>query len=213
MYLIILLGVAIFFSGCVAVVPSLQESNNNPFLPQVTTTDKSEHTNSAVAFAPAADILKKDSAEACEIYESSPAPLVSGIYEYKNFIFVITIIDYAKEKVNIPEAAAMLRNAAMLRERYHLPADYSLNCSVLADEDDEEKSIYRRVVVFDTQEVKALAEKFQIATTSTNVDPILKKKTNSVNNIVKVSPAPQKSDKSSVNINVFCGDNIIEEDF
>jgi hypothetical protein len=72
----------------------------------------------------------------------------------------------------------MLRTAAMLRKKYNLPEFYDLSCSILENEDDEENLLYRRVSVFNSNEVKQLKAS---ATPLPAPSPKINKKTNNQN--------------------------------
>lgn len=167
-----------------------------------------------VTFMPNMDVVNSNYADAHTIYSSSKTPSESGVYEYGNYIFVIVVIDYNKEKLASPEAAAMLRTAAMLRKKYNLPEFYDLSCSILENEDDEENLLYRRVSVFNSNEVKQLkAAAMPLPAPS----PKINKKTNNQNRDIPPKRVQQSkkfpNNNPSAQIGTFCGDKNVEDDF
>ena len=108
----------------------------------------------------------------------------------------------------------MLRTAAMLRKKYNLPEFYDLSCSILENEDDEENLLYRRVSVFNSNEVKQLkAAAMPLPAPS----PKINKKTNNQNRDIPHKRVQQSkkfpNNNPSAQIGTFCGDKNVEDDF
>lgn len=179
-----------------------------------------------VVFAPDPAVIGQTGIDAYSIYASSQKPSVSGVYECKNFVFVIVVIDYAKQHFTSPEASAMLRTAAMLRQKYNLPEDFNLSCSIIENEDDEENSLYHRVAVFYLDEVRQLASHPVIATApkaapqkrfypkpapKKRVAKGVSEKEIKVKNIQKKHPVPHST--PSGRTGTFSGDRNISDDF
>lgn len=206
--------VLFFLLGILTGCATVQEPAKKECV-QTQSSQVSQHTQ--VIFAPNPDVVKENGVDAYTIYSSSPTPSESGVYEYNNYIFVVVVVDYGKEKVASPEAAAMLRSAAMLRKKYNLPEFYDLSCSVIENEDDEENFQYRRVSVFNLSEVKNLASRAINSTIPEKAAKIPSKKTHVYKNVNKIKDtkkykAPINS-KSTARMGTFCGDRDIEENF
>lgn len=203
-----------FLCGCSTFQTSNKEKNilGNKVESKVEASPKQQ-----VPFMPNMDIVNSKSGDAYAIYSSSQTPSESGVYEYGNYIFVIVVIDYNKEKLASPEASAMLRTAAMLRKKYNLPEIYDLPCSVLENEDDEEHFIYRRVSVFDLNKVKQMgALTISLPACPEKVKNINKKIHNQNKGIPSKRASKQKAiphSNSSAQIGTFCGDKNVEDDF
>ena len=179
-----------------------------------------------VVFAPDPAVIGQTGIDAYSIYASSQKPSVSGVYECKNFVFVIVVIDYAKQHFTSPEASAMLRTAAMLRKKYNLPEDFDLSCSVIENEDDDENSLYRRVAVFRLDEVRELASRPVISAAPKQAPrkQVLPKKASTKRAVKKVSKKEIKvkrppqvrfvsGSSPSGRIGTFSGDRNISDDF
>lgn len=98
--------------------------------------------------------------EARRIYNSSPAA-VQGAYRHGTLVFVIVVIDANQEKIRYLEGTAMLRAAALLREKYpQLPPQFRLKNRVVEKELDDDTGIYRYALVYRLADIeKAIGKK------------------------------------------------------
>lgn len=114
-----------------------------------------------VSFAPTYQAApEKQYAEARRIYDSCPAA-AQGAYRHGTLVFVIVVIDTNQEKIRYLEGTAMLRAAALLREKYpRLPPQFRLRNRVVEKELDDDTGIYRYALVYRLTDIeKAIGKK------------------------------------------------------
>lgn len=98
--------------------------------------------------------------EAGEIYDSSPAA-AQGVYRHDSLVYVIVVINTNREKIKYLEGTAMLRAAALLRQRYpQLSAQFRLKGRVMEEKLDDDTGIYRYALVYRLADIeKAIGKK------------------------------------------------------
>lgn len=115
----------------------------------------------SVAFVPTYQgVPEAQYAEAGEIYDSSPAA-AQGVYRHGGLVYVIVVINTNREKIKYLEGTAMLRAAALLRQRYpQLPIRFRLKGRVMEEELDDDTGIYRYALVYRLADIeKAIGKK------------------------------------------------------
>jgi len=80
-----------------------------------------------------------------------------GVYEKDDNIFVIVVIDTAREKLRHVEGTAMLRSVALLRRRFpDLPDEFTTFSRVLENEQKFDSDDYRYAVLYSRRDIDKL---------------------------------------------------------
>lgn len=141
--LLICLSVSLGSFGCQKLPSSSPAAISSPQL------KANDRVTANVPFSPTYESDYEDNYPiANKIYASSPKAS-TGVYEYKDLIFVVIVIDTKKESVRYLEGTAMLRAVAYLRKEYPgLPAKFSANNRLMEKRFYQDTGIYRYALAY-----------------------------------------------------------------
>ncbi len=152
------LYMALICSGCEAVPSAVSETEDAPKEIAAAPAAKiQEKPSKNKAFAPSFKSEQKDIyLDAAAIYSSSPK-VPSGVYPYKELVFVVIEIDTNKEDIEYREGTAMLRANAYLREKYpNLPTQFKVRNRLVEKSFDDESGIYRYALAYRLADIMRL---------------------------------------------------------